>query len=116
MFLGKAFAGVSTHVLNLSNEKSMEGMEVRLEYFENAKWKPQAKKVLDINGRASVDMQLKKGMYKIVFNINGFSSYNFYPLIEVTFNVADETEHYHIPLSLSEFGYSTYKGQFPKTK
>jgi 5-hydroxyisourate hydrolase len=111
-FIGKSFAGISTHVLNLSSEKSMENMEVTLQYFENKKWKSQAKKVLDINGRASVDLNLKKGMYKITFNTYGFSEYNFYPSIEIIFNVTDETEHYHIPLLLSEFGYSTYKGHF----
>lgn len=90
-------------------------MEVHLQYFENNKWNVQSSHKLDINGRASSDINLKKGMYKLTFNTAGFLEYKFYPMIEVIFNVADETQHYHIPLSLSEFGYSTYKGQFPKS-
>ena len=115
-FAAKSFAGISTHVLNLSNEKTLENMEIDLEYFENQKWKKQSKQKLDINGRASIDIKLKKGMYKLIFKTSDFLEYNFYPLVEVIFNVSEESEHYHIPLSLSEFGYSTYKGQFPKKK
>ena len=57
---------------------------------------------------------LTAGTYRIRFDLEGYLSANnqpvFYPYAEVVFVVADPTQHFHIPLLLSPFGYSTYRG------
>lgn len=55
-----------------------------------------------------------KGTYRVVFDTEAYFSLTggtcFYPEVTVVFRVEDETEHFHIPLLISPFGYSTYRG------
>jgi 5-hydroxyisourate hydrolase len=72
----------------------------------------------DQDGRAS-DLgpaELEPGTYRLVFDTGAYSRARapgelpFFPEVTVTFAVADPTRHYHVPLLLSPFGYSTYRG------
>ena len=54
------------------------------------------------------------GVYRLIFDTAAyFASQNikgFYPQVTVTFNIEEATQHYHVPLLLNPFGYSTYRG------
>jgi 5-hydroxyisourate hydrolase len=68
---------------------------------------------LDDGGRAVLLPELVVGSYQILFNAGeywGGDAEPFYDIIPVRFNISDVTQHYHIPLILSPFGYSTYRG------
>ncbi|MEO0531456.1 MAG: hydroxyisourate hydrolase [Planctomycetota bacterium] len=54
------------------------------------------------------------GVYRLTFDTTAYFARShresFYPRVEVTFHVTEGSEHYHVPLLLSPFGYSTYRG------
>ena len=54
------------------------------------------------------------GVYKLRFYTQGYFAAmrqpTFYPYVDVVFEVSDPTQHYHVPLTLSAYGYSTYRG------
>ncbi|XP_052867104.1 5-hydroxyisourate hydrolase isoform X2 [Anopheles cruzii] len=57
---------------------------------------------------------LQRGVYKLHFEVDSYFRYrkveSFYPFVEIVFAVVNETQHYHIPLLLNPFGYTTYRG------
>ena len=61
-----------------------------------------------------VDHKLQAGVYKCIFDTKSYyaaqGQRGFYPEVPIIFEVAAAEEHYHIPLLLSPFGYSTYRG------
>ena len=63
-------------------------------------------------GRGSV--HLTKGVYRITFDVQAYFSAlgtaSFYPAVAVLFEISDPGQHYHVPLLISPFGYSTYRG------
>jgi 5-hydroxyisourate hydrolase len=65
-----------------------------------------SRKVLDEGGRGELLAEITEGRYELLFHAGG----GFYDVIPVRFNVTDAAAHYHIPLILSAFGYSTYRG------
>lgn len=66
-------------------------------------------------GSVHPNLELAAGTYKIRFETGAYFTANnqtaFFPFVEVVFEIKDPSQHYHIPLTLSNFGYSTYKGQ-----
>lgn len=110
--------GISTHILDISIGKPGSDVEVTLEYQTDAGWKQLAKTRTNSDGRAAdigVDGgSLKTGIYQLRFdtgqywkkrNISGF-----FPHVVLAFEVTDSNEHYHVPLLLSPYSYSTYRG------
>jgi 5-hydroxyisourate hydrolase len=71
---------------------------------------PLAVKTLDDAGRAELLQEIIEGSYEILFHVSDYQGGAFYDVIPVRFNIKDATAHYHIPLILSAFGYSTYRG------
>jgi 5-hydroxyisourate hydrolase len=64
----------------------------------------------DADGRiAELDAQLEPGTYRLWFDVAASNQDSFFPEVSVTFTVADE-RHYHVPLLLSPFAFSTYRG------
>ncbi len=53
---------------------------------------------------------LKPGSYRIVFEIGAYFPHGFYPEVSISFVVRDDTAQYHVPLLISPFGYTTYRG------
>ncbi len=84
---------------------------------ENGDWKTLAQGVTNADGRISDLLPSEKtipaGNYKMVFNTGAYFEKNniktFYPVVEIMFTVTDES-HYHVPLLINPFGYSTYRG------
>jgi 5-hydroxyisourate hydrolase len=113
---------LSTHILDISKGVGAKDVEVQLfkQVIENkeTKWIFVSTAKTDENGRAKSFLprdskQNNRGIYKLVFMVAPYLKANkqdmFYPYIDVVFNIADE-KHYHVPITLSNFGYSTYKG------
>ena len=104
---------ISTHVLDTSLGKPAAGVRVA---FEQDDGQTIASSVTDANGRiASFEAgEIAAGSYKLRFDsAEYFTKTNrpvFYPEVVVSFRVEAADEHFHIPLLLSPFGYSTYRG------
>jgi 5-hydroxyisourate hydrolase len=65
---------------------------------------------LDETGRGRLADRLESGAYELLFHAGDDQGAKFFDIIPIRFNVADAGEHYHVPLILSPFGYSTYRG------
>ncbi len=109
---------LSVHVLNLQTGSPTAGIEVELDQKQNNNWVKLASGKTDSNGRISAlfpaDTTVTAGSYRVVFKTGDYYKTNnqktFFPEIPVEFNMESNGEHYHIPLLLSPFGYSTYRG------
>jgi 5-hydroxyisourate hydrolase len=66
--------------------------------------------LLDATGRATLLSTLQTGGYEILFHAGDYQGADFFDVIPIRFHVADAAQHYHVPLILSPFGYSTYRG------
>jgi 5-hydroxyisourate hydrolase len=106
-------------VLDISRGRPAASIQVTLE-FEAAGggWKQIGKGATDADGRARdllpSGFALHGGVYRLVFDTESyFAGQNieaFYREISIVFAIRDPTQHYHVPLLLSPFGYSTYRG------
>lgn len=109
---------ITTHVLDTTRGLPASGVEVDLDLHEpTGAWKHLAKRVTDADGRVNdllaEGFTLPVGIYRMVFKTGPYfeshKAAGFYPSVTVTFEVR-ETRHYHVPLLLSPFGYTTYRG------
>lgn len=109
---------LSSHILDVSKGTPATGVTIKLEkYNEHTKvWSFVDEKITDSNGRISDFLPSEKsnlGIYKLTYLTSGYFKKNntesFYPFIEVVFQIKD-TNHYHVPITLSAYGYSTYRG------
>lgn len=105
-------AGLSTHVLDTSLGRPAEGMAVRLDHLETDGWEEVARAVTDADGRVrSLAEPLAGGTYRLTFETGRYLGPDaFYPEAIVVFTVTDPSTHLHVPLLLSPFGYTTYRG------
>jgi 5-hydroxyisourate hydrolase len=105
-------AAITTHVLDTTRGRPAAGIPVTLEFESGGNWSTVGSGATDIDGRVRDlmpgDAKLNTGKYRITFATAAYSK--FYPSVEVSFVVEDPSQHYHIPLLLSPFGYSTYRG------
>jgi 5-hydroxyisourate hydrolase len=103
---------LSTHVLDASSGRPAAGVAVLLE--RAAPWTRVEESRTDAGGRLRFAAALEPGGYRITFATGPYFAARgvatFYPEVAVTFTVASGTEHYHVPLLLSPFAYSTYRG------
>lgn len=108
---------LTTHILDTTKGKPAEGVNVYLSMLQNNEWTEIAPGTTDMDGRIPQllrpDAVLEPGTYKLRFETKeyfekqGISS--FYPYIEITFTITD-SEHYHVPLLVTPFGFTTYRG------
>ncbi len=108
-------SGLTTHVLDLALGQPARGLSVRLDVLEAGDWKSVAAAVTDGDGRApDLSVALERRTYRLAFETGAYFAAagrpTFYPRVEVTFEVTDPARHHHVPLLLSPFGYSTYRG------
>ena len=102
-------ASLSTHVLDTSQGRPAEGLRITL---ESAGGERLAEGTTDADGRISPlgPESLAPGEYLVRFDTGGYLGADaFYPEVVVDF-VAQGDQHYHVPLLLNPFGYSTYRG------
>ena len=99
---------LSTHVLDTALGRPAEGIKVRLETRDG---EPLGEGETNADGRVPEigPERLERGAYVLRFD-TGLYVDGFYPEVVVVFTVADPDQHYHVPLLLSPYGYSTYRG------
>lgn len=108
---------LTTHVLDTSVGKPGKDITVRLRKLSKDSWQTFAQGVTNEDGRISdllpPERTLVPGTYKIVFETGLYFEAGkikgFYPEVEIQFTVFDD-RHYHVPLLINPFGYSTYRG------
>ena len=111
-------SGITTHVLDLALGRPARGVLVRLERrSERGRWEAVAERNTDDDGRIGDFLggaALEPGRYLMTFHTGAYfgarGEASFYPEVPVAFEVGDPAQHYHVPLLLSAFGYSTYRG------
>ena len=103
--------GITTHVLDTSCGRPAAGVPVVLERAMSAGWERVGRATTDADGRASglLASPPEPGRYRLTFDTGSYLAAGFYPEVSVTFEVSSDEEHYHVPLLLSPFGYSTYR-------
>ncbi len=105
---------ISTHVLDAVAGAPARGMRLRLERADG---------ILVGTGETNADgrcpeltegLELEVGVYRLCFETGAWfaerGAATFYPTVELAFEVTDAAAHYHVPLLLSPFAYSTYRG------
>lgn len=107
---------LSTHVLDTSNGKPAAGLFVELHKKKDNSWTLWHNTMTTSDGRALFPFtqeSMAEGTYKLMFKVGDYYKMHdtdtLYPHVEITFNTKDG-QHYHIPLLLSPFGYTTYRG------
>ncbi len=109
---------ITTHVLDTSLGKPATAVPVVLEAEQGGAWREIGRSHTNSDGRAPdllpVSFVLTKGTYRITFELSEYfrlkNRETFYPHATITFLVEDASQHYHVPLLLSGFGFSTYRG------
>jgi 5-hydroxyisourate hydrolase len=110
---------ITTHVLDTSRGQPAAYVPVALDrQNERGGWEPIGRGETDLDGRLRslmpAEANLFPGTYRLIFDVAGyFSSHGvraFYPAVTIVFEAAEGESHYHVPLLLSPFAYSTYRG------
>jgi 5-hydroxyisourate hydrolase len=119
---------LSTHVLDATTGRPAAGVRVRLERADDDGWAPAGEGTTGPDGRLRLSGDPhdprdpgdpaagggEPGIYRLTFGSGAYfqarGSATFYPEVSITFEMTDRAEHYHVPLLLSPFAYSTYRG------
>ncbi len=110
---------LSSHILDITQGKPATAVKISLAKQDiNGIWVSVDEKYTDENGRVPDFLKVENGkinygIYKLTFFTEPYfktlNQSSFYPFIEVVFEIKDDN-HYHVPITLSPFGYSTYRG------
>ena len=108
---------LTSHVLDTSLGKPGQHITIRLKQHINGLWQTIAQGVTNADGRVGdllpPNRNLIAGNYQMLFETGNYFASNdtkgFYPEVEISFTVFDDS-HYHVPLLINPFGYSTYRG------
>jgi 5-hydroxyisourate hydrolase len=109
---------ITTHVLDTAAGRPGRGIAIELERADaRGAWQPVGAGATDDDGRLrtlTAPGPVEPGTYRIRFQTGAYlaaqGTAGFFPVVEIQFTVADGAQHYHVPLLLSPFGYSTYRG------
>jgi len=110
---------ITTHVLDTARGMPAQDVPVALEYSTDGKdYARLASSATNADGRVAdllpADHQLAPGIYRLTFDtktyLSGQRSPVFFPAVSIAFEITTPDSHYHGPLLLSPFGYSTYRG------
>ena len=132
---GPVYVKVSTHVLDTQRGRPAAAVPVRLDAYDGTTWQPLAFGQTDDDGRWTVPKPKRRddedaqaaaqeapeyppgspgGTYRLRFGtgvyFSTFDTPTFYPEVNIIFTIADPSEPHHVPLLLSPYGYSTYRG------
>lgn len=110
---------LSSHILDINLGQPAPGVLISLSRMnDDHSWSLIEERTTDSNGRVKDFLETtpgttRTGIYKLTYHVSPyFQAHNqssFYPFIEVVFEIKD-SNHYHVPITLSPFGYSTYRG------
>jgi 5-hydroxyisourate hydrolase len=110
--------GITTHILDTGLGLPAQNVKVSISFWQENRWQLLKETSTNTDGRApdlaAATAELKGGVYKLHFAISDYfirqKRASFYPYIEIIFDVSAEKSHYHVPLLLNAYGYSTYRG------
>ena len=108
--------GISTHILDTTRGRPAADVAVVLERLEAGQWRPVGEGRTDADGRCKTLLveAPAPGDYRLSFAVEPYFVARqveaFYPSVQIAFRVARGGEHFHVPLLLNPFGYSTYRG------
>jgi 5-hydroxyisourate hydrolase len=110
-------SGITTHVLDTARGRPAAGVPVKLETKGKGGWRSIGRGHTDADGRLNLlpeDYELKEGDYRLTFDAGAYfdaqGAEGFYTEVTTAFVVRDSASHYHVPLLLSTYGYTTYRG------
>ena len=107
-------ARISTHILDTVTGDPARDVYVRLERRDSEGWRTIAEGRTDADGRLRYRVPLHEwqaGGYRLFFYVEPYLGRDsFFPEITIAFHVHDAERHYHVPLLLSRYGYTTYRG------
>jgi len=111
-------SAITTHVLDTSRGRPAAGIPVSLDVDEGGGWRRLGQGITDADGRLRDLLpdgaRPAAGVYRLTFDTGAYFAAHrvdgFYPLVQITFRVTRPDEHHHVPLLLSPFGFSTYRG------
>lgn len=111
-------SSITTHVLDISRGRPASGVPVVLEIRADEGWRELARATTDGDGRIRQLLPPESppvaGIYRLTFQIETYFKAQgiegFYPEASIVFHVRDAAQPHHVPLLLSPFGYSTYRG------
>jgi 5-hydroxyisourate hydrolase len=102
---------VTTHVLDTARGRPAAGVAVLLERVAGDGWEHVGRGQTDDDGRVRDLPPTGAGRHRLIFDTGAyFGDDAFYPQVTVEFRLDEGEDHYHVPLLLSPFGYSTYRG------
>ena len=105
---------LSTHILDTSTGTPAPGVEVLLEKRTGESWVELARQATNVDGRISFDCPREPGRYRLTFGVETYwrsrGQTPFFLDVPVAFEISDVARKYHVPLLLSPFGLSTYRG------
>lgn len=108
---------ITTHVLDIAQGSPAVGVTVILEIRQSNDWSPVGRGVTDAKGRVTTLTEglVAPGTYRLTFDLAAYHREQgvpvpFFPEAKVTFTVRDPNELYHLPIVISPYGYSTYRG------
>jgi 5-hydroxyisourate hydrolase len=103
---------ITTHVLDIAHGRPAARVAVELDVFITGHgWREVGRGVTNDEGRVlSFGEPVAAGVYRLMFDVASYDPEVFFPSIAVTFEVRDPGEHFHMPLLLSRFGYTAYRG------
>jgi 5-hydroxyisourate hydrolase len=100
---------LSTHVLDTASGVPAASLRVHLARAGGGGWQNVAERVTDDDGRVTGFGELLGGRYRLGFETGEYGN-EFFPFVHVVFVIDEERAHYHVPLLLSPYGYTTYRG------
>jgi 5-hydroxyisourate hydrolase len=113
-------ATLSTHILDTALGRPAAGIPVTIERFtgtgvpnkDSSDWLVLGSGITDADGRVQslLSGPLEVGYFRMSFETAAYNAAGFYPYVSIPFHVTDASAHYHVPLLLSPFGLSTYRG------
>lgn len=120
---------ITTHVLDVSRGSPASSIDVILEMWkstqtrptfgggiDNGSWVIQGSSTTDLDGRSgqllSIVDDINPGIYRISFNTGKYNPDGFFPYVSIVFEIREsqKKQHFHVPLLLSPFSFSTYRG------
>ena len=108
---------ITTHILDTSIGRPAAGVQVLLQKETDSGWQTIAEGITNQDGRIggllASNIRLEPGLYSLLFEVAPYFAKNsissFYPRVRIDFETRDQN-HYHVPLLLNPWGYSTYRG------
>lgn len=112
-------SAITTHILDTAKGRPAAGVAVLLERRgDSGAWESISRGTTDLEGRLKTlypdGSRLDEGVYRLTFDTGRYferlGTATFYPEVSVVFETVTGETHYHVPLLISPFGYSTYRG------